>query len=122
MKWEQEHLEYLKKNYASGHMGAMCTFLGRTTEAIHKKAAHMNLRRVSGNLFADGMSRGLNGSVLDFNKSTGMRGHVLPLKPLNLKGKKTVRIDRRTWVYMKPGQTKEDVILKYSRPSMAAAF
>jgi hypothetical protein len=120
--WQPEDVTYLKENYATKSMHVMCTHLQVTNEAIQKKAQKLGLKRVKDELPNSGIMYGINGNIINFNKSTGIRGEVLKVKPFDPAGKTLVKIDRRTWVYMNPGQTVEDMIIKYSRPSMAANF
>jgi hypothetical protein len=120
--WQPQEVNYLKENYATKSMHVMCTHLQVTNEAIQKKAQKLGLKRGKEDLYNSGIMYGINGNIINFNKSTGIRGEVLKLKPFNPNGKKLVKIDNRTWVYMNPGQTVEDMRVKYSRPSLAATF
>jgi hypothetical protein len=93
MNWEPKQVAYLKENYATSGNGALSSYFGCTTEAIQKKACKLGLKKAKPDVYSGGLM-GINGHMINFNKSTGIRGEVLKLKPFNPNGKKLVKIDQ----------------------------
>jgi hypothetical protein len=117
--WQPEDVSYLKENYPTKSMHVMCTHLQVTNEAIQKKAQKLGLKRADKDYhFNSGIMYGINGNIINFNKSTGIRGEILKVKPFDPAGKKLVKIDRRTWVYANPDQSMEEIISKYKPHSV----